>query len=268
MKFMELVKNCSIVISLLLSIISIVETLRTRYEGKMQREKENAPKIDIYKINFPKSKKINDKDWENSHARYYYGNLKRDISCDGMIRLETLQDKEIYEAKEKKGKIYFTEVDSKGCLMLNFLKDETNMILEHQSTVITFLNQGAFLKTIAVKSADIEYINGGTQHLVGDINSNKTYNIRTNGQFDIILNEITNDFQYSICELNTNVYKSISDGMNILDITFDTYFLKYKSIKINCIVSNSDNDKYELEISLTLNGNFLEPRTKIVKKVH
>lgn len=267
---MDMAQLITWALSITAMIISITTFSITRYDSHKQRKRDKIPKIEIFKINFPKSNPQVEDGWKQKHMRYYYGETKRDISCDNTVRVLEMSNREADNLQNTKRKVYFTDFNDTPCLMLNFLNDKDNIIVEHQSTVITFLNNGSFLKAIAVKSADITYTNGGKVHLNGDPTAFKTFNAKGMEQFDIILDEATNDFQDSICELNTAVYKNAKDGMNILDMTFDSYFLKYQELKFNVIVKDADDLETELEIFLKLTGDgtahkFLLPNTYVTE---
>lgn len=254
------------VIASLALALSVVTIIRTEYVNFKNEQKARIPKIEILKIVFPKSMPDMEADWTTRHSRHFFGKQKRDISCGGMIKTMDMELSETKEFIEQHGEIYFTDFKNTPCVMMNFLNDIDNFIVDHQSTIIVFKNNGDILKGISLKSMDIVYYsNKGTVHLNGNPEEFKTFDVERGRTFKIILDEATNDFHNSVCELNTDVYKNAPDGMNILDKKFDVFFLKYESLTLNCIVMNSDNEKFELRISLSLNKKYLIPKTEIVK---
>lgn len=242
------------ILALFVSICNIVYGIRYR---KKTEKIGRTPKIKMLKVQFMK----------NEHVRYYDKNDKRDLSYGvGNTLPLVLEDDFIDELRCKKGEIYFTDMNGQRSLMLNFLNDASSLIVEHNITRVTFYNDcKIMLKSMAVLSAKIQYMNGAVVTLRGN-EELVSFPVLGGNNFHIYIDEATNDFQYSICELNSNVYKKLESGVDVLDIRFDKYFLKYKSIIFNVRVCNGDDEKFDLIISLKKNDKYLEPSTKIKKR--
>ena len=250
------------VISFLSLIVSIVSMLIALRSIKISKKVENKaykrnfiPSISIDKINFPKSSP-NSPDWQHRHFRYYYGEMLRDITCDNNIKVVQMNESMKEDLLDKKGKIYFQDSE-KLCVMLNMLDNDKNIVVECQSTVVTFRNNGDTLQKMSFIGADVTYLNDGKRHFEGLPEFARIINVKRDETFDMVINEATNDFRDSICELNTDVYKNSQDGMNILNKKFDQYFLKYKELKCRCFLYDVDNERYECEIWVKLEGDHL-----------
>lgn len=248
-------------IALIIAIISLGWQIIDKHKTRKQAR---TPYLEIYKIGFPKSDPSKGKEWENRHIRYSYGEHKRSLDLDGLINVEPLEPEVANELYERRGRVFFYQINNQSCIMLDFVKDGQDIILDHKTTILTLKNTRGSIKSMAIKSADITYINGGVVHLEGDRDNLKTMNLAENEKVELILDETTSDFQNSVCELNTQAYKNAKDGMNILEMKFDSYFLKYKKIVFNIIAENNFNEETEMEISLELRREYLVPNTKII----
>lgn len=264
----DIILMISLIVSVIMLIITIFSVCWTQKRLKKMDERDEIPKPEIFKITVPKCIK-EAPDRIDRHMRFYYGNAQRDLTCQDMIYVDKLSDKERNNLISNKGHVYFTTFNGKQCIMLNFLEDDDYIVVEHQSTLLTFLNSGATLKALSVESLEILYTNGGRKKLIGNPNDYVTFNVGKLEKYELYLDEATNDFNNSICELNTEQYRLYPDGANLLGMEFNNYFLRYRELIFKFIEVDLYDEKYEIEISLKMNMNnkHFMPTTKVIKKV-
>lgn len=263
-----ILSTVNMILTITLSVITILSIFWTKKRLKKLDERDEIPKPEIFKITVPKYIK-NSPDCMDRHMRLYYGHTQRDLTCQDMIYVDKLREKEKNNLINNKGHVYFTTFNGKQCIMLNFLEDDDYIVVEHQSTLITFLNSGATIKSLSVESLEILYTNGGRKTLIGSPNDFVTFNVGKLEKYDLYLDEATNDFNNSICELNTEQYRMYPDGANLLGMEFNNYFLRYRELIFNFIEIDLYDNKYEIEISLKMNMNnkHFMPTTKVIKKL-
>lgn len=239
-------------------ILSMSQEMRIRRMIK----KNETPRLEIVHI-YGNKIKIGEK---GAHVRYTHGVTRRSdeyLSINNLITVEKLNEQSLKNLMKNKKKVYFTNFDDELSIMFNFLSEDEEIIVEHRSTKVVLRNTGAPIKEFAINSAKITYVSGEEVSLDGITGESKALSINKNEEIPIFIDEATNGFRHSVCELNSEVYKNINSETDLFDLTFDTYFLKYKKMEFNCTATNLENKEYNLKLIIEKSGNYLTHTTVI-----
>lgn len=258
--------------SVAISFFLFISTVKINRNQSKKYKQEQAPNLLIRKINFIKG------DFHNitpdKYIRYYYGPQTKSkaqlslesISGERLIPLQELtNDKDIAEIQSHKNSAYLTQFNNQPCLFINLIDDVNSFIVEHHNTEVVLYNTGAPILSMSVNYAEITYTNGRVRRLKGFNENFLSHIIETNDSFSLSFNEVSNNFNDSVCQFDENTYKDLPDVFDLLSIRFDKHFLHYKKLDFCISITDVHNHQSSCNIILECKGDYLVQKTQPVK---
>ena len=233
------------VASVAISFFLFISTVKINRNQSKRYKQEQTPNLLIQRINFIKGDIHNIS--PKKYIRYYYGPQPKgqaqlsleNISGERLIPLQELtNEKDIAEIQSHKDSAYFTQFNNQPCLFINLINDTNSFIVEHHNTEVVLYNTGAAILSTSINYVKITYTNGRVRTLKGFEGNFLSSIIQTNDSFSLSFNEVSNNFNDSVCQFDENTYKGLPNSYDLLSTRFDKHFLHYK--KLDFCVSITD----------------------------
>ncbi len=256
-------------VSLTLSIVSFVIT--TRRDAKLKKI-ELTPFLVIESM---KLKKKNCGD-EIYAKRYYNGDYDlRKLSLNDAIEIEKfdLDNLEHFsfmnECRNQYDKIYFSRFNGSRCLVFNMLSSNSvskDLFYEHCSTEICFVNYGALIKRVSIKSVKCIMDDGNQLEIKGLKNNYLDCVVPTGSTFTLTCDEVAESLDRSLCINNERTYNGFEDEFDFLKKRLPKDSLKYKKLDFIIECYNLAGDVFKYDLTLEKENGVLNSSTQLIKK--
>lgn len=271
----------SILIPFIALIVSICSFISTNKTSRLQREvleKQKLPNLTILSIETTKSNPQTSSVKDGSHCRIYEGSPETDISLNNSmatykstntdIDLGFINELKTHITRNKKD-VYLTYFFSKPYLMIQHATDPNDFIIDHSNVKITFHNYGAIITALSIERFKVYYnpeIEFESQTFEGMIEQKITLTPEENDSFILFFDEITTNFNNSMCRLPEHVYNSTPDSFDILKAHTERNVLRYNKLEITLICWDIYNNPIKYLITVEHNGNFFISTTTLLSK--
>lgn len=252
-------------------------TYRTYNEQFKQMRNATLPNLKLLSVNVKKSNSDTPVLSDGSYCRIFYGNSANYMNLNQKIATFNADDSRIEngfidEIKSNidlhinKSNAYFTYFNSKIFLIANHATDKDSFIIEHSNVKMEFHNYGAPISCLSIKSLVVFYkpnMNLEKLFFYGNENHIITLSPKQNKSLVIYFDEVTTNFNNSLCQIQQDTYEDAPDSFNLLTNHMPENILAYDKLELTLNCWDLFNNKKKIKITIEYNGNFFVSSTSL-----
>lgn len=254
----------SVIIAIITYKISKKQTEIQENQMKFQKQQNDLQEKIYLQSSKPylyllKNEFIKDK-WERFNKGVPLGN--NHIPVTEYKNLDDEQKFYLDEATKYDNNVYFTKYKGSDVFMISHTEGSQQIFIEHHNMKITLRNYGSLVTKLHINSVKFILNNRDVLYFKDVKNNFYTKAILPNEEVEIMLSEATNNIMHSSCNISQESYDDIEDFEQFSKEVHVS--LNYNKMIINLSAWNQHNEKFDFDINIWKEGNFMQRDTQCI----